>query len=165
MRNSTFFPFGLPPISNLEKRVAIQRRALAQAEADLAEARGERGIAEASEELDGAPSVYISAEHRRMHLAAERRRRGLGADPIDATATADMIVKAHRKATGEKTVVELDPEAPKVEVERDEVSAGWYDLLTGRDSVTRHFSTPVTPKKTTAELIIEAHRKANGGRK
>lgn len=122
MRTSTFFPFGPPPIANLEKRVAMQRAALAQAEADLAEARGERAIAEL-EELDE-PSPYISNEHRRLRAADERRRRGLGPEPTDGVlptvpATATMILAAAAKARGE--VVDLPP---KGSVARQILEAG-----------------------------------------
>ena len=106
MRNSTFFPFGAPPIANLEKRVRMQRAALVQAEADLAEARGERAIAEI-EELAEEPTPFISNEHRRVRAADERRRRGLGDEqgpafkPVVRT-TAQQIIDADRKARGEK---------------------------------------------------------------
>jgi hypothetical protein len=104
MRTSTFFPFGAPPIANLEKRVAMQRAALAQAEADLAEARGERATAELDEPAE-APSPYISNEHRRMRAADETRRRGLGPEPTDGVipsvpAIAQLIVAADRKRRG-----------------------------------------------------------------
>jgi hypothetical protein len=134
MRTSTFFPFGAPPIANLEKRVAMQRAALAQAEADLAEARGERAAAEL-EELDEVPSVYISNEHRRMRAADERRRRGLG--PIEETgapsAVAEFIARADDKRRGvnQPDFVPGPPQTP--------------------------------PPKASAEFILAAYRKANQG--
>jgi hypothetical protein len=170
MRNSTFFPFGLPPISNLEKRVAIQRRALAQAEADLAEARGERGIAEASEELAAEPSIYHSNEHRRMHAAAERRRRGLGAEPGPAVlptvpTTAAEIIAADRKARGLAPLSEVDPD-PNFMPATGLALRRRHDPDTGDVEV--YFAPAQAPQttspKTTAEFIIEAHRKANGGK-
>jgi uncharacterized coiled-coil protein SlyX len=112
MRNSTFFPFGLPPISNLEKRVAIQRRFLAQAEADLAEARADRPrdlrfLTEELEELPEAPdassSVYHSPQHRAQHAIEERRRRGLPIEEPSAAAVAefaDLIRLADEKRRG-----------------------------------------------------------------
>jgi hypothetical protein len=130
----TFFPFGAPPIANLEKRVAMQRAALAQAEADLAEARGERAAAEL-EELDEAPSVYISNEHRRMHAADERRRRGLG--PIEEagapSAVAECIARADEKRRG----------------------VNQPDTLPGPPQA--------APLKATPEFILASYHKANQG--
>ncbi len=121
------------PISNLQRRVEYQRKALEQAESDLAEARQAQGLDPEDEELD-APSPYISDEHQRIRAADERRRRGLGpihetnvreasaaiiradrrrqglepCEPVSArlpteSATAEQIIAAYRKAKGIKT--------------------------------------------------------------
>jgi hypothetical protein len=143
MRNSTFFPSGLPPISNLEKRVAIQRRFLAQAEADLAEARGDRPrdlrfFSEEPEDLPEAPgassSVYHSPRHRAQHAADERRRRGLPIEEPDASAAAEfaeLVRRADEKRRGvnQPDILPAPPQTP--------------------------------PTQATSEMIIEAMKKAN----
>ncbi len=111
----------------------MQRAALAQAEADLAEARGERAAVEL-EELAEAQSVYLSDAHRRMHAADERRRRGL---PIEETgapsAVAELIARADEKRRGVNQP-DYEPGPPQ---------------------------TP--PSKATSEFILASYRKANQG--
>ena len=135
MRTSTFFPFGAPPIANLEKRVAMQRAALAQAEADLAEARGERAAAEL-EELDDAPSPYISDAHRRMHAADERRHRGLAPveTGVDSSEVARLMLRADAKRRGIDQPDDVEPGPPQA-----------------------------PPSRASAEFILASYRKATQG--
>jgi len=100
---ATFRPFGASqaPISNLQRRVEIQRQALAQAEADLREAQGIE-----PDDEDEAQSPYVSEQARAILRADERRRRGLGpetsAAEVPVRATPEAIIAAMKKAQGRK---------------------------------------------------------------
>src|SRR5208283_3158302 len=102
---ATFRPFGASqaPISNLQRRVEIQRQALAQAEADLREAQG----VEPDDEDEASRSPYVSEQARAILRADERRRRGLGPEQtneaeVPVRATPEAIIAAMKKAQGRK---------------------------------------------------------------
>jgi hypothetical protein len=67
MRNPIFFPFGSPPIANLERRVQMQRRALDQAIEDLNEAREAQGHEDEIERrlpnTVADPAAFLSLDH------------------------------------------------------------------------------------------------------
>jgi hypothetical protein len=107
---TTFFFSDLgAPIERLQRRVQMQKNALAQAEADLRAAQAREGLEPEPldnelSSFDPPHSIYVSELARRMHAADERRRRGLGPEEqaYDPVRQAQMIVDASRKARGEK---------------------------------------------------------------
>jgi hypothetical protein len=119
MRNPIFFPFGPPPIANLERRVAMQRRALDQAIEDLNEAREAQGPSD--------PSAFLSPAHHTLSVEAERRRRGLGPrtrSPEATADTADMIVAADRQRRG-LDAPEGPPQNPPTKVTAEDILAAY----------------------------------------
>ena len=178
MVNRFFFSEPAAPVERLERRVKMQQSALDQARRDLAAARLREGLPSIEEPLEGerdelaaAPSVYISAEHRRIAIADERRRRGLGAEPGPGVlptvpATAQLIIAADRKARGLAPLSEVDPD-PNFMPATGLALRRRHDPDTGNVEV--YFAPAQAPQttspKTTAELIIASHRKANGERK
>lgn len=89
--------------------------------------------AEPIEEPD-APSPYISDEHRRMHAADERRRRGLPIEEKGApSAVAEFIARADEKRRG----------------------VNQPDIVTGPPQT--------APLKASAESILAAYRKSREG--
>lgn len=100
----TFRPFrffGPPqvPLANLQRRVEYQKRALEQAEADLAEARGERAIAEIDDLGE------LGRQHTPRTLSPEA-----------SAAAAALIIAAGRKARGlDRRAFEPGPPQPSPE--------------------------------------------------